>query len=220
MHSLFEQGPILETDLTQSETTMQGLLESNKVGYALRTECKTVLRNIRNRRATGAMGWKSRLSKDRTVQSVSINTFEGQDSPLTFALTNHSTMAQRIAVMKWVNYTFTETRSEKSRYAPEGKFWTPAKAGQLGLVAQQAVWNSNNMRTGTVNQAPWDWNQFGLFQYDVPFQVLQYSTGPFTADGHESTDQLDWQTPVATDAHAPVLQAPSVFWVPVADAEK
>ena len=81
-------------------------------------------------------------------------------------------------------------------------------------------WDSLDTRTGIVNQAPWDWNQFGLFMYDLPFSNLTYQTGPFTPTGLLSNIQLMWQTPEATEGHPPTLQAPTVFWVPVNDAQQ
>lgn len=61
-----------------------------------------------------------------------------------FTITTKATKAQAVKAMELANYMYSTSGAQRAEFGPEGKYWRPAKKGELDFYGKQArVWDNN-----------------------------------------------------------------------------
>ena len=90
-------------------------------------------------------------------------------SGATFVVTNKATEEQKITLAKLLDYLYTPEGTQTLDFGPEGKYWTKAKPGQVGLNGQPALFDTKFgafYTNGSKQNEGWD--QMGpIFQSSI-----------------------------------------------------
>lgn len=212
LHTLYANGLMDKTAMTQNNTQLQAQVNSGKVGV-FPYGCKQCVINNYGTPQSHFNDWVS-MAPLKGPKGINYSPFYGlPPSGATFALTNTSTPAQQIAVMKLINFLYTPLGTQMMDFGPEGKYWTYAKKGQKGLMGTQAIFNTNfNEFYNGSSQQNWGWNQLGPMYQSFKWRNGYVAYPPNTGEGSESMLQLE--TEMNNTGHQPKLVYPGFAWIP------
>lgn len=216
IHSLYAAGDFSKVALTQQATAVGKLISEQKVGVVPNGALQT---QIPNYGASGShyLDWLKMppLKGPQGVQSVA---FSGVTFGFSFALTNKTTKAQQIAIMKLLNFIWTPKGTQMMDFGMPGLKWKPAKKGQGGQTAAQALfdtdWNFFYSGSGIQN---YGWNQWAPLDQSAQWREGQAGPAPFTPSGSNKLNRFSSE--VAMAGHQTKWQYPPWAWVPESDAE-
>lgn len=216
LHALYQQGLFSKVALTQQATQVEQLISKQEVGVVPNGAIGTAITDY-GASDSHYQDWLG-VPALRGPKGVDSAAFEGGVSGLVFAITNKATKIQEIRVMKLLNFMYTAKGAQMEDFGPAGKYWTVAKKGQKGLVAQQALFNTNHnaFYSGNAEQNA-GWNQWGPINQSEPWRNLNYTPGPFTPLGSTALYQL--ATAVDMAGHQAKEQYPAAVWVPLSGLE-
>lgn len=135
----------------------------------------------------------------------------------TFTITNKANLQEEIAVMKLLNFIWTPQGNTIFDFGQKGKFWTPAKKGQKGLMGTQALFDVN-----WVQPSPfiWGWNQLGPMDQSETWRNGYVAPSPFKKDGTGSEALLQYYTEKDYVGNQPKYVVPSSLWVQPAEGQQ
>lgn len=218
LHTLNAKGLMDTSSLTQNNTQLQAQVNSGNVGV-FPYGCKQCVINNYGTPQSHFLDWAP-MAPLKGPSGVQYAAFYGlPPSGATFAITNKSTPAQQIAIMKLINFLFTPVGTQMMDFGPKGKYWTYAKKGQKGLMGTQAIFNTdfNEFYNGT-SQQNWGWNQLGPMYQSYQWRNGYVAYSPNTGNGSESMLQL--ATEQDYTSHQPKLVYPGFAWIPPAQVQQ
>lgn len=218
MHQLYTNGLLPQTDFTQTSDQMISLVTQEKAGVFPQGGPNGAISDY-GANGSNYQDWFSLppLKGPGGVQSVS---FEGGGfNGFVFAITNRASTEQAEKILRLVNFMYTAKGAQMEDFGPSGKYWTPAKKGQQGLIPQQALFNTdwNAFYSGNSEQNA-GWNQWGPYDQSYTWRNLSYSPPAFSADGAQTLMQLSSQLYYA--GHQPVQEYPPIAWVTPTESEQ
>jgi putative aldouronate transport system substrate-binding protein len=128
-------------------------------------------------------------------------------------ITNKATPDQISAVMKLVNFVYTVRGTTMLDFGPEGKYWTWAKKGQLGLDGRQALINVQwgKFYSGTALQN-WGWDQMGPIYQSEAWRDGGVALPEWSPNGLAT--MLSDMTVQFYAGHQPQEVFPAAIWIP------
>lgn len=220
IHSLYAAGLMDKGALTQNNTILQREVNNETTG-AFPWGCKNCVINNYGTPQSHFNDWVT-VPPLAGPGGLHYAAFYGTPtSGATFALTNKSTPAQQEAVMKLVNFLWEPSGvgTQMMDFGPEGKWWTPAKKGQTGLMGTQALFNTNfsEFYNGSVMQND-GWNQLGPMDQSYAWRNGQVAYNPTSYNGSEA--MLQYETMKNYAGKQPKLVYPGFVWVPPAQVQQ
>lgn len=219
IHNLYAQNLLDHQAFSQQESVVEREVGQNKVGMVPEGDISHAIANFAQ---TGFGPWRPvpPLKGPNGVQYAGFS--PPQPGSDVFAITNKASQAQEIKVMKLLNFIWTPDGTQMLNYGPEGKYWTKAKKGQLGLMGTQALYNMTAAGTAAFvtagAQQNVSWYQMGPYDNAEVSRDGMVAAPPFTDAGLWSTLQLFSQESYA--GHQPKYVYPSAVWIPSSENQQ
>lgn len=217
IYSLYRAGDFSESSLTQDGTAVEQLIQQGKVGAVPNGAIQTAIPQYTSDPSKYLQWWTVPALKGPTgARYASFTTGIGG---LIFGITRSASHAQAIAVMKLVNLIFSPEGTQLALYGPEGKYWTMAPKGSVGLGGAQAVYDTQQAPFDQGNaQQNWGWFQWGMTNEGKIWDYDQIAPPPFTANGVRTANELS--ALVAQAGHQPRYEYPTAVWVSPKQAQQ
>lgn len=157
LHELYQKGLLDNQSFSQKNETLIRLVAQDKVGFVAWGAPEGFIPN--GSADPNYLNWKT-LPPLQGPSGTQFAAFFGTGyGSAAFAITNKASLEQQEAIMKFMNFVWTEEGTQTMDFGPEGKFWTKAKPGDIGLDGNQALfdtaWNSF-YAAGAQNTSGWD----------------------------------------------------------------
>lgn len=210
IHGLYAKGYFSETAFTQEETAVEQLIAEQKVGVVPDGAIQTAIPHYADKDSHYLDWWTiPALKGPDGVQSASFGTGIGG---MAFAITNKASRAQRVRLMKFLNFIFTPTGTEMSLYGPKGKYWQPAKKGQLGTGGTQALFTDSDQAHFAAAGAEQNvgWSTWFIQNLGATWENGQVADPTFSDEGVRSANAL--ATITSEVGHQPKYQYPQAVW--------
>lgn len=138
---------------------------------------------------------------------------------LTFVVTNKATEEQKIALAKLLNFIYSPEGTQMLDFGKEGKHWTKAEAGMVGLNGQDALFKTDFSAFYAAGAKQNDgWNQMGpIFQSDR-WRNGQAAASADTPEGTET--MLHLETLKNYTGKQPAQVYPGAIWISEVENQK
>lgn len=215
IHSLYTQGLLDRQAFSQKESIVDREVAQNKVAmvpegnFAAVTSVPSIIKN-----------WAT-MAPLKGPNGVQYATFYSPvPSGASFAITNKASKTEEIQMMKLLNFIWTPEGTQMLDFGPSGKYWTPAKKGQLGLDGKQALFNTdwNKFYNGGSQQNE-GWDQMGPIDQSEIWRNGGVAVPPYSPSGLTSS-LLQLETEKNYAGHQPPEVYPGNVWIPTAENQQ
>ncbi|HVC83100.1 MAG TPA: hypothetical protein VNL35_21640 [Chloroflexota bacterium] len=210
IHKLYTNGLFSSEALTQNSTQYYGQVQQGRVGVFAEGGSNDAINY--GQAGSDWQYWKT-IPPLKGANGQSQAAFFGNgESNVVFAITNKATPDQIKAIMQLVNFVYTVRGTTMLDFGPQGKYWTPAKPGELGLTGHQALINVdwNTFYSGSARQN-WGWDQQGPYDQSKAWRDGGVAI-PATSPGGSAT-MLQQETVKNYAGHQPRYVFPASVWI-------
>lgn len=218
MHKLYTEGLIDKSAFTHNMDIVQTDVAQGKVGVVPNGSSSSFINN-----------WGTPQS--HTFDWLTVPPLKGPDgvqwaafygngpSGITFTITNKASEAEKIALVKLLNFIYTPVGTEMLDFGPAGEYWNFPKKGQRGEDGSQALFVTdwNKFYNGNAMQNV-GWNQMGPIYQSKAWRRRNYADSPFSPNGLASLLRMETEKNYA--GHQPKKVYPGAAWVPPAEAQQ